>query len=199
MTRKAGNRRLPCRAAQRRTHRRHRQEPSRHCHRPRLHPRRCQGPVHRRRPGQPAGKRGPQRLSGTSGRLSHPPRLRCARRIGLPTFCPGRRAAAVPSDQPALRAHVEHRHHLARLRQGAEVGNTWRAWVTVSPPRGQVREVLEILIWGSSLKGLALSVLHHGYETSGRIVHAAWPYAASSAVPFACRLHAVICKCIHYV
>jgi hypothetical protein len=33
----------------------------RHCHREGLHPRRSQGPVlHRRRPGQPAGKRGPQ-------------------------------------------------------------------------------------------------------------------------------------------
>jgi hypothetical protein len=64
---RAGNRRLPRPAAQRRAHRRHRnrQEPSRHRHRPRLHPRRRPRPVlHRRRSGQPAGKRGPRRPPG---------------------------------------------------------------------------------------------------------------------------------------
>src|SRR5512132_1140406 len=33
---------------------------------------------------------------------------------------PRRRAAAVPSDQPALRAHVDHRHHQPRFRRMAE-------------------------------------------------------------------------------
>src|ERR1700682_875876 len=39
-----------------------------------------------------------------------PPRLCRARRARLPPLRPNRRTAALPSDQPALRAHFRHRH-----------------------------------------------------------------------------------------
>ena len=61
--------------------------------------------------------------AGRQGRLADyltPPRLRRPRRIGLSALRPGRRPAAVPSDQPALRAHLDHRHHQPRFRRMAE-------------------------------------------------------------------------------
>lgn len=48
----------------------------------------------------------------------HRPRLHPWRRQGR--FYTDRRAVAVPSDQPALRAHLDHRHHQPRLRRMAE-------------------------------------------------------------------------------
>lgn len=52
--------------------------------------------------------------SGKQGRMADymtRPRLRHSRRAGLSAFLPVRRTAAVPPDQPPLRAHFDHRHH----------------------------------------------------------------------------------------
>ena len=46
--------------------------------------------------------RGPRRPPGTTRRLSHPPRLRHSGRTRLSPLRPGRRAIAVPPDQPSL-------------------------------------------------------------------------------------------------
>jgi len=64
-----------------------------------------------RRPRQPARGRGPRRPPGTPGRLSRPPRLRRPRRARLSALRPGRRPAALSPGQPALRAHLDPRHH----------------------------------------------------------------------------------------
>ena len=67
----------------------------------------------------------PRRPPGTARRLSHPPRLRHPRRTRLSPLRSGRRAVAVPSRQPALRAHLDRRHHQPRLRRMAE--RLWRS------------------------------------------------------------------------
>jgi hypothetical protein len=69
---------------------------------------------------QPARKRSPCRPPGSTGRLPRPPRLRRPRRTGIPAVRPGRRPAAVPPDQSAVRAHLDPRHHQPRLRRVAE-------------------------------------------------------------------------------
>ena len=56
---------------------------------------------------------------GRTGGPAHPSRLRHPRRTRLPALCPGRRATAVPPDEPALRAHLDRHHHQPRLRRVA--------------------------------------------------------------------------------
>ena len=69
-----------------------------------------------------SGRQGRHRRCSTPGATSHP-----ARRTRLPALRPGRRPAAVPPDEPALRAHLDHRHLQPRLRRMAL--RLWR------PPR----------------------------------------------------------------
>ena len=70
-----------------------------------LHPKGRPRPVlQRRRPGQPPRGRTPRRTPGPHRRPARPPRLRHPRRTRLPALRPGRRAAALPPDEPALRA-----------------------------------------------------------------------------------------------
>ena len=57
---------------------------------------------------------------GAHRRLSHPHGLRRPRRARLSAVRPGRRPAPLPPRQPALRAHLGHRHHQPRLRRMAE-------------------------------------------------------------------------------
>src|SRR6267154_840232 len=86
-------------------------------HRAGVHPRRGARPIlHRRRSRQPAGKRGSRWSAGAARRLPDPARLRRARRTRLLAVRPDRRPAAVPPDQPALRAHLGHPHHQSGLR-----------------------------------------------------------------------------------
>ena len=100
---------------------RHRQDASGDRDRAELYPRRiARTLLQHRRSGQPARGRGAGRPPGTARRLSHPPRLRRPRRARLSAVRPGRRAAAVPHRQPALRAHLGDRHHQSRLRRMAE-------------------------------------------------------------------------------
>ena len=95
-----------------------RQEPSRRRHRAGLHPRWRPGPLlQRRRPGQPARGRSPRRPPGPARRSAGPARPRHPRRARLPALRPNRRPAAVPPRQPALRAHLDHRHHQPDLRR----------------------------------------------------------------------------------
>ena len=95
------------------------ERPSRHSHRPVLHPQRRPRPLlQRRRPGQPPRGRTPLRTPRPHRGPAHPSRLRHPRRTRLPALCPGRRATAVPPDEPALRAHLD-RHHQPRLRRVA--------------------------------------------------------------------------------
>ena len=107
---------------------RHRQEPSRRRHRAGLHPRWRPGPLLQqpapdliggRRPGQPARGRSPRRPPGPARRSAGPARPRHPRRARLPALRPNRRPAAVPPRQPALRAHLDHRHHQPDLRRMA--------------------------------------------------------------------------------
>ena len=112
-------RRLHRPAAQRRAGRRdrHRQDPSCHRHRPKLHPLRRPRPVlQRRRSRQPARDRDPQRTAGSARRSSDPHGLHRPRRTRLSALRSIRRPAPVPPRQPALRAHLDHRHHQPRLR-----------------------------------------------------------------------------------
>ena len=62
----------------------------------------------------------PRWTPGTHRRLSNPPRLRHPRRARLSALRPGRRPVAVPSGQPALRAHLDRRHHQSRFRRMAK-------------------------------------------------------------------------------
>ena len=90
-------------------------------HRAKLHPRRsARALLHHRRSRQPARGRGARRASGPHRRLSHPHGLRHPRRTRLPAVRPGRRPASLPPRQPALRAHLDPRHHQSRLRRMAE-------------------------------------------------------------------------------
>ena len=60
--------------------------------------------------------------AGRQGRLADqagPARPRHPRRARLPALRPNRRPAAVPPRQPALRAHLDHRHHQPDLRRMA--------------------------------------------------------------------------------
>ena len=50
---------------------------------------------------------------------TRPTRLRHPRRTWLSALRSGRRPAAVPPDEPALRAHLDHRHHQPRFRRMA--------------------------------------------------------------------------------
>ena len=85
-----------------------------------LHPRWRPGPLlQRRRPGQPARGRSPRRPPGPARRSAGPARPRHPRRARLPALRPNRRPAAVPPRQPALRAHLDHRHHQPDLRRMA--------------------------------------------------------------------------------
>ena len=89
-------------------------------HRAGLHPRWHPGPLlQRRRPGQPARGRSPRRPPGPARRSAGPARPRHPRRARLPALRPNRRPAAVPPRQPALRAHLDHRHHQPDLRRMA--------------------------------------------------------------------------------
>ena len=72
-----------------------------------------------RRPGQPARGRSPRRPPGPARRSAGPARPRHPRRARLPALRPNRRPAAVPPRQPALRAHLDHRHHQPDLRRMA--------------------------------------------------------------------------------
>ena len=69
---------------------------------------------------EPARDRDPWRQAGAAGRLHDPPRLRHPRRAWLSAICPIRRTAALPLDQPPLRAHLDHRHNQPRLRRMAD-------------------------------------------------------------------------------
>ena len=57
----------------------------------------------------------PRRAPGPHRRPARPPRLRHPRRARLPALRSGRWAAALPSDEPALRAHLDRHHHKPRL------------------------------------------------------------------------------------
>ena len=58
----------------------------------------------------------PRRTPGPHRRPARPPRLRHPRRARLPALRPGRRAAALPPHEPALRANLDRHHHQPRLR-----------------------------------------------------------------------------------
>ena len=75
--------------------------------------------LQRRRPGQPPRGRTPLRTPGPYRGPTRPKRLRHPRRTRLPALRPGRRPAALPPDEPALRAHLDHRHHQPRFRRMA--------------------------------------------------------------------------------
>ena len=118
----ARRRRLPGWQAQHRPGRRHRhrQDPSRRRHRAVLHPKGRTRPVlQRRRPGQPPRGRTPCRAPGPHRRPARPTQLRHPRRTRLPALRSGRRAAALPPHEPALRAHFDRHHHQPRLRRMA--------------------------------------------------------------------------------
>ena len=121
---------IPGQPAQRRADRRdrHRQEPSRRRHRAGLYPRRRPRPLLQqpapdliggRRPGQPARDRSPHRPPGPTRRPAGPARSRRPRRTRLSALRTSRRPAAVPPRQPALRAHLDHRHNQPDLRRMA--------------------------------------------------------------------------------
>ena len=61
----------------------------------------------------------PRRPPGPARRSAGPARPRHPRRARLPALRPNRRPAAVPPRQPALRAHLDHRHHQPDLRRMA--------------------------------------------------------------------------------
>ena len=63
--------------------------------------------------------RAPRRTPGPHRRSARTPRLRHPRRTRLPALRPGRRAAALPPHEPALRAHLYRHHHQPRLRRMA--------------------------------------------------------------------------------
>ena len=78
--------------------------------------------------------------AGGQGRFADyldPPGLRRPRRTRLSALRAIRRPVALPSDQPALRAHLDHRHDQSRLRRMAERlrrrQNDHRACSTGSP------------------------------------------------------------------
>ena len=92
-------------------------DPSRRRHRALLHPKGCTRPLlQRRRPGQPPRGRDPRRTPGPHRRPARPPRPRHPRRARLPALRSGRRAAALPPHEPALRANLDRHHHKPRLR-----------------------------------------------------------------------------------
>ena len=94
--------------------------PSRRRHRAVLHPKGRTRPVlQRRRPGQPPRGRTPCRAPGPHRRPARPTQLRHPRRTRLPALRSGRRAAALPPHEPALRAHFDRHHHQSRLRRMA--------------------------------------------------------------------------------
>ena len=98
----------------------YRQDPSRRRHRAVLHPQgRARPLLQRRRPGQSPRGRDPLRTPGPHRGPAHPARLRHPRRTRLPALRPGRRAAALPPHEPALRAHLDRHHHQPRLRRMA--------------------------------------------------------------------------------
>ena len=68
---------------------------------------------------QPPRGRTPLRTPRPYRGPTRPTRLRHPRRTRLPALRPGRRPAAVPPDEPALRAHLDHRHHQPRFRRMA--------------------------------------------------------------------------------
>src|ERR1700749_4402332 len=120
---RSGRRRLHPPTAQRRPGRRnrHRQDASGHRHRAELHPRWiARALLHHGRSRQSARGRRSSRTPGTHRRLSHSPRRRHPRRTRISPVRPGWRAIAVPSRQPALRTHLDRRHHQSRLRRMAE-------------------------------------------------------------------------------
>ena len=91
--------------------------PRRYRHRARLHPPRRPRPLlQRRRSGQQARGRDPRRPPGPHCRSSHPPRLRRPGRARLPALRSIRWPAALPPDQPPLRAHLSDRHDQPRVR-----------------------------------------------------------------------------------
>ena len=71
--------------------------------------------LHQCRSRQSARRRKLRRPPGMHRRLSYPPRLRDPQRTGLSPLRPSRRPVAVPSRQPALRAHLDRRHHKPRF------------------------------------------------------------------------------------
>ena len=75
--------------------------------------------LQRRRSGQPSRGRAPRRAPGPHRRPAHPARLRHPRRARIPALRPGRRPAALPPPEPALRTNLDHRHHQPRLRRMA--------------------------------------------------------------------------------
>ena len=66
------------------------------------------------------GERSSRRPARTARRLSDPARLRRPRRTRLSAVRSDWRPAALPSDQPALRAHLHHCHYQSRVRRLAE-------------------------------------------------------------------------------
>ena len=95
---------------------RHRKNASCHRHRPKLHSLWSVWSLFQhRRSRQSAGGGNPRRAPRTHRRLSHQEGLRRVRRTRLSTLRPSRRAAALPSRQPALRAHFGHRHHQSKF------------------------------------------------------------------------------------
>lgn len=72
-----------------------------------------------RRRGKQARCRSPCRSAGAHRRPDVPPRLLDTRRTRLSSLRSDRRPAAVPSHQPPLRAHLDHRDDQSRLRRMA--------------------------------------------------------------------------------
>jgi hypothetical protein len=100
---------------------RYRQDPSGHRHRQKMHPWRCPRPVLQcGRSRQPARDRDPRRPPGPARRPPDPHGLHHPRRTWLSALRSIRRATPIPSRQPALRAHLNHRHHEPRVRGVAE-------------------------------------------------------------------------------
>ena len=92
-------------------------DPLGHCHCEKLHSLRRPRPfLQRGRSRQPARDRDPQWTAGSARRSSDPDGLHRPRRTRLSALRPIRRPAPVPPRQPALRAHLDHRHHQPRLR-----------------------------------------------------------------------------------
>ena len=75
--------------------------------------------VQRRRPSQPPRGRTPLRTPRPYRGPTRPTRLRHPRRTWLSALRSGRRPAAVPPDEPALRAHLDRHHHQPRFRRMA--------------------------------------------------------------------------------
>ena len=75
----------------------------------------------RRNPPAPCGqvdsRSAPDARAAPQTRPARPPRLRHPRRTRLPALRSGRRAAALPPDEPALRANLDRHHHQPRLRR----------------------------------------------------------------------------------